>query len=189
MAISVKHLVRKPGALPAAITGFAAAVVMIGQQVINTVIYWVPATAVVDFTMAPPVAQALLSGAQVGIPFGIGMFLSLWIVAPIAEELRVGHVISRSVLAAGIGSTLVFVSLGLGAIFGAITIPGTFFGNSFPLDAFDQTLALSGLGFALTNALATFITNLPLGVLGGVLLWTWRKSHPPEHPLSGLIDL
>jgi hypothetical protein len=25
-------------------------------------------------------------------------------------------------------------------------------------------------------------------VLAGILLWLWRKDHPPRRPLSGVID-
>ena len=48
--------------------------------------------------------------------------------------------------------------------------------------------AVDGLMRSLQSALGTFVSNLPLGVLAGVLLWVWRKDNPPRKPLSGLID-
>ena len=122
------------------------------------------------------------------MPFAVGFFLSLWIVAPIAEELRLPHVIARAVLATGIASSVLFIVLAVVGVVGAFVWQGAVFGQSFPLVGFDGDGAVGGLTRALTGALTAFVSTLPLGVLAGVLLWLWRKDHPPRHPLSGLID-
>ncbi|WP_309615165.1 hypothetical protein, partial [Salinibacterium sp.] len=60
--------------------------------------------------------------------------------------------------------------------------------NSFP-NPFDGDGAAQGLLRALSSAIITFIAQLPLGVLAGILLWIWRKDHPPKRPLEGIIDV
>lgn len=45
------------------------------------------------------------------------------------------------------------------------------------------------LGASLIQALSGLIVLLPLGVLGGVLLWVRRTAKPSEHHIEGLIDV
>jgi hypothetical protein len=154
-----------------------AAVDMIDRSPFSESFVWT-ASQPPSFALVSPLARMLLTC----LPFVIGYFLGLWLVAPIAEELRVGHVITRAVLATGIGATLWFIAV---AVAGVILVMVPSLGD----------LAISGfasvpvqLGYALEDALSGFIGLLPLGVLSGVLLWLWRKDHAPRHPLSGLID-
>lgn len=189
MTISVKRLVRTHGALVSAVTAASVGVAIVVQSLAQTLVGWVGILGQVDGNSGNPVGYALSSSLLTAIPFAIGFFLSLWLVAPIAEELRVGHVITRAVLATGIGATLVFIVLAVLAITGAFSVTGTLFGNTFPGPVFDGGLAAGSLGRALSSAVLTFVGLLPLGVLAGVLLWVWRKDHPPKHPLAGMIDL
>ena len=181
----MKKLVRRHGALVSGVTAVSIGLAIVIKQLLQAFISW---TSLLPYgsgdILTPTASHALV----IALPFAAGFFLSLWIVAPIAEELRVPHVITRAVLATGIGATLVFVVLAVLAILGAFSTSGTLFGNSFPSPTFDGFLAASGLGHALTNALLAFVELVPLGVLAGVLLWLWRKDHAPRHPLSGLID-
>ena len=190
MAISVKQLVRRHGALVSAVTALwvtlAVVLLRLAGGAHPLAVY--PALASAPRPPPYPFLAALAAAALGAVPFGIGFFLSLWLVAPIAEELRVGHVITRAVLATGIGATVAFIVYAVFALLGALTFTGALFANSFPVPAFDGATAAGALADALTGALLTLVKLLPLGVLAGVLLWLWRKDHPPRHPLSGFID-
>lgn len=169
MQIPVKRMLRTRGALVAAVTALAVGLtILVGRVLLALVRLLEPPTAT-----TPIVAWFALATI---LPFTVGYFLALWVIAPITHELRVGHVITRSMLATGVGATLWFVTLGL---IGAITMMSI----GAPGEIAPQ------LGYALASALTALITLLPLGVLGGVLQWVWRTGHPSEHHIEGLIDV
>ncbi|MEO6826421.1 MAG: hypothetical protein ABI255_09085 [Microbacteriaceae bacterium] len=183
MALTIKQILRRHGAFVAAVTAVAVGVAILLQDLVQGligVVAW--GTGNSDF-FAATIGYGLLTA----LPFAIGYFISLWIIAPIAEELRIGHVVTRAILATGVGATVMFIVLAALAITGAFSIPGSLFANSLG-GIFNFDAATGGLARALTSALTALVGLLPLGVLGGVLLWLWRKDHPPRHPLSGLID-
>ena len=182
MALTVKQLVNRHGAFVSAVTALSVFGVLMIQQVLQFAINAVsfPEMLQYGFSFVPYLIVA--------IPFAIGFFVSLWIIGPIAEELRIPHVITRAILATGVASTVVFIVLAVTGLFGSVYFDGYLFANSFHAPRFDGSVAVNALGRALTSAGLTFVTTLPLGVLAGVLLWLWRKDHPPKHPLSGLID-
>ena len=185
MALTVKQLVNRHGAFVSAVTAALVAATIVALRLLEFFVGWLSALSAGQAAFSLfPLVQVLL----VAVPFGIGFFVSLWIVAPIAEELRLPHVVTRAILATGVASTVVFVVLAIVGILSAFSWEGAIFGQSFPTTRFDGGGAVGALGRALTSALLTFISTLPLGVLAGVLLWIWRKDHPPRKPLSGLID-
>ncbi|MEQ1737672.1 MAG: hypothetical protein ABL886_14860, partial [Rhodoglobus sp.] len=108
------------------------------------------------------------------LPFTVGYFLALWLVAPITEALGVGHTVTRAILATGIGATLWFVVLG---VLGVLRVAST------------PDLIGTQLGLALMEALTGLVVLLPLGVLGGVFQWVWRGANPAPHHIEGLIDV
>ena len=122
------------------------------------------------------------------LPFAVGFFLSLWIVAPVSERLTLAPVITRSILATGIGATVWFIVTAVVGIISTVAFDRPIFSNSFPqlegLDGIPHALA-----WALQGAIMALVTNLPLGVLAGVLLWHWRKANPPKFHVEGLIDV
>ncbi len=118
------------------------------------------------------------------LPFSIGYFLGLWVVAPITEQLRVGHVVARAVVATGIGATLWFIVLGLIGVVRAVVSTPEILGI-----AASQLLVAGQLGYALQEALTGFIALLPIGVLGAVFLWLWRSANPAPHHIEGFIDV
>ena len=190
MALPLTQLVRRHGAFVSAVTASAVALVIVLQHALSALVSsWQAIPYLSEGASFISPGFVLGSAALTAIPFGVGFFVSLWLIAPIAEELGLPHVATRAILATGVGATVVFVVHGVLAILGAFSFGGALFGNSFPFPTFDGGGALFGLGTALTTAILTFISTLPLGVLAGVLLWHWRKDHPPRHPLSGLIDL
>lgn len=121
-----------------------------------------------------------LTGA---LPYGIGVFLSLWLLAPVAAELRVAHVVSRALLAAAAGGVLTVVVAVSAALVGAAR-------GLFPGLRFADVAGQLGSGFAtgLQHALMTVIDLLPLTVLVAILLWSWLTRHPNRHPVAGLLD-
>ena len=191
--IDVKKLLRRHGALVSAVTAGALTAFLFLQETLSTLISWVGALPYLSseygsFALSP-FGPALWPTLALAVSFGLGFFVSLWLVAPIAEELRVGHVITRAVLATGIASTLVFIVFSIAGLIGAFSPSGgSLAGFEFPWPRFSGDTAVLALGRALETALQTLVGMLPLGVLAGVLLWLWRKDHPPKHPLSGYID-
>ena len=125
--------------------------------------------------------HALLTRAA---PCAVGSVLALWVVAPITEQLGIGHVITRAILATGIGATLWFVVLGLTGVVTAVSATSDVLGI-----AASPGLIGAQLGYALQQALTGLVVLLPLGVLGGVLQWVWRTAHPAPHHIEGLIDV
>jgi hypothetical protein len=185
MPLTVKQLVRRHGALVAAVTALAVGATMVLIDIVSWVIGFISVAPYLD---GQPYAIDVAGLILRSFPFALGFFLSLWIIAPIAEELGIAHVITRAVLATGVGSTVTFIALAIVAILESFSWTGAIFGQSFPLVGLDGGYAVGGLGRSLTGALLLLVQSLPLGVLAGVLLWLWRKDHPPKQPLSGLID-
>ena len=182
----MKKLVRRHGAGVAAVTaaGIAAYLVLAGLAV-DFVSFLVTASIYPDAGIfTPNLARTFLFA----FAFALGYFVCLWVIAPIAAELRVGHVITRAFLATGVGATLVFVAYAILAVTSSFSFVGAIFGSTFPQVGFEGNAAMAGLGVALSTAFSALVAQLPLGVLGGVLLWLWRQEHAPKHPLSGLID-
>ena len=122
------------------------------------------------------------------LPFAIGVFLSLWLIAPVASDLRLFHVLTRSLLAAGIGAVLAIIVSVVAALFGAFSYSAAFSSNVFGNVGYDLSGALSRMGFALGNGLTLFATGLPIVVLACVLLWIWLERHPRGHSVSGFLD-
>ncbi|MBX3100153.1 MAG: hypothetical protein KF761_11310 [Salinibacterium sp.] len=181
MALTVKQLVKRHGAFVSAMTALFVGAALIVQRLFEILI---ASLHVYGQQFGVGLWQILLPA----LPFAFGFFVSLWIVAPIAEELRIPHVVTRAVMATGVASTVVFIVLTVVGLATAVSFDGYLFGQSFPAMRFDGSWAINAIVSALTNAALTFVSTLPLGVLAGVLLWIWRKDHPPRHPLSGLID-
>jgi len=165
LQIPVKRMLRTRGALVAAVTALAVGLTILAGRLLLALVQ----------LLEPPTATFGLALATI-LPYTAGYFLALWVIAPITHELRVGHVITRSILATGVGATLWFVSLGVIATIAMLSIGA-------PGEIAPQ------LGHALASALTALITLLPLGVLGGVLQWVWRTAHPSGHHIEGLIDV
>ncbi|MEO6942784.1 MAG: hypothetical protein ABI238_04605 [Terrimesophilobacter sp.] len=169
----------------------AAALIVLGVQVIQQIL-----SALLYGGLM--MAQGSVSGGAFGVvwgivfgslPFVIGVFLSLWLLAPVAAELRLAHVITRSLLATAMGAVAVFVVMAIGSLFSNFNeSAGLVFGWASGL----LSTVSSNFGWALSNAvlgaLGTAIALIPLTVLAGILLWIWLREHPAQHPVAGLID-
>lgn len=130
----------------------------------------------------------LVDSLTTSLPFAVGVLLSLWQVAPIGPELRLAHVVTRTLLASAVGTFCVIVVVVLLGLLGALAGVGPWFANSFP----DLGSAFGGFWFAALNGVAGALRGLvqysPIVVLGGVLLWGWLQRHPLKHDVSGTLD-
>ncbi len=173
----------------------AAALIVLGaqvaQQILSTAVY--AGLALTQSNGQDVLSQlfpAYLWGLILGVlPFAIGVFLSLWLLAPVAAELHIAHVITRSLLAVAGGAVIVFLVQLVGMLFQSFDrSAGLVFGWA---SGFFSTLS-SNADWAFSNslyvALSTAINLIPLTVLAGVLLWIWLRAHPAKHEVSGLID-
>lgn len=123
------------------------------------------------------------------LPFVIGVFLSLWLLAPVAAELHIGHVITRSLLAVLMGAVVIFlVQFSTGLLGQVSDSQGLVFGWASAVFGSVVSSFGSALSNAVLSALGTAISMIPLTVLAGVLLWVWLREHPVKHPVAGLID-
>ncbi len=184
---TLKRMLRTRGALAAAVTTGGVAAYIVAKDLVSAAVTTIsiPPEYLGDYTWFAYFGYGFLASV---VPFLVGFFLSLWVVAPVAEALGLGHVIARSILAVGIGSTLAFVIRAIADIIGSITIEGFLFANSFPGVGFGSGIPFY-LGSSLQGAVTLFVTVLPLGVLAGILLWHWRKANPPSFHVEGLIDV
>ena len=188
MALTMKQIVNRHGAFVSAVTAACVGAAILLQNILQGMVTWIAYIPQADVAQLHWFGDVIPNAFLTALPFAVGFFLSLWLLAPIAEELRVPHVVTRSVLATGIGVTLFFVVQAIRALVSAVNGGGPWFGNSMVWPSFDGGSAVSGLAGALSGSILFFIAILPLGILAGVLLWLWRKDHPPKRPLSGLID-
>jgi hypothetical protein len=116
------------------------------------------------------------------LPFAVGVLLSLWFVAPLAAELRLFHVLTRSLLAAAIGAVLVIlVQVG-------IAVYESFHGPLGNMTGISELQAFGGALNGLIAGVRTFVYWTPIVLLSGVLLWIWLDRHPSKHAVAGMID-
>ncbi|CAN5302760.1 hypothetical protein BH11ACT4_BH11ACT4_10610 [soil metagenome] len=169
-------------AFGSAVTALGVAVAITALLLLRTGIWLAVALQVPSGDM---VASVLGSALLTAVPFGIGFFVCLWIVAPITAQLTIGHVITRAALATVFGAIAVFVTTALLAVLGAFGVAGPLFGNSLG-GFFDAGTAQFGLSQALNGGLGALVEQLALGVLAGVLLWLWMTGQRPRHPVESV---
>jgi len=122
------------------------------------------------------------------LPFAFGFFVSLWILAPISDELELRFVIARGVLAGALGFVIVAVT---GIVLAFVTTvegggTGSTLGYSWPWEQF------GGFGAQVLTVVAAslghFVSFLPHVILAAVLLWHWLRTHERSHSVSGILD-
>jgi hypothetical protein len=119
----------------------------------------------------------------VSVPFGVGVLLGFWFIAPVAAELRLAHVITRSLLAAVAGAILVFLTTTV--VEGVATVQALIEQGALSRLGDDTVRTL---GVALAIAAQGFVSATPLVILAGILLWNWVERHPSRHPIAGIVD-
>ena len=123
-----------------------------------------------------------------GLPLALGVFLSLYLIAPVLAEHRMAQVVARSFAAAGIGAAAVFVASFLAELMRPLS-EVNWFANS--LNGLAGALAQSGnyaIVSAAGQAINSFIDAAPVVVLAGVCLWFWLTKRPAQHPAEGILD-
>ena len=168
--------------LPAVVV--AASVVLFGMVkiLVNAVVFSASSIAQSGVRQGFELFSALVSPLQLWVlfPLGLGVFVCLWLLAPITSELHLSAVIVRSLLAVVSGLIVTFLAqlvLGMQSWF----FNAQFFGNSSN-QAVESFFANGGdvLPMAVQTAVGTGLDALPLVVLAAVLTWSWLVRHPPR---------
>lgn len=166
-------------ALPALVV--AASVVLFGMAklLVGAIVFSVASLAQSGAQQGFEFLSMLLSPLQLWVllPLGLGVFACLWLLTPLAAELRLSVVIARSLLAVASGLIVVFLAqllLGMQSWFASTQ----FFGNSSN-QAVESFFADGGsvLPIAIQTAIGAGLDALPVVVLAVVLTWSWLVRH------------
>lgn len=191
MSRTLVSLARRRGRLPALVAALAIAVVLVALRTLNELLSWAAISALTPQASGAATTNGLYelettSGFSVdrvvdylpeALPFALGVFLGLWLIAPLADELTLPFVFTRGGLATAAGAVLVILAQLVLAVVAAV-VGGSFDGGGFVRDA---TLA------ALTGG-SSFVNYLIPVLFASVLLWLWLRAHPRDYAVSGLID-
>ncbi|CAN5376325.1 hypothetical protein BH09ACT4_BH09ACT4_22260 [soil metagenome] len=178
--VAVTALTR-PGIGSALLAGLGVYMVLVGQAVLNTFAFIATDDSHSQdvwgfFVLILRAGLPVTLGAP--LPFAIGVVLSFWQLAPVVPQLRMAHVVTRSLLAAVVGAVATFLIGVLVALFvGADAI----LGNPH------KTLAAS-VHQVLPGALSLLIAGLVVVPLAALLLWGWLQAHPPKRTAAGVLD-
>jgi len=186
MSETITKAMRRPGVVPAALTGFGVLAVLLAigfvQGVFSALSLLATASITQDYTGQIWFGQ-LVSSLTGPLPFAVGVFFCLWQVAPIAPALRLAHVVTRSSLAALLGGAVMWIVLWAAQV---VVDAGSF------APEFRGAIVFGKLGpdalQAAFRALATTAGYLPVAVLAGILLWGWLQRHPSDKPVHGALD-
>ena len=184
MSATITRLAKKRGRVPALVTAAGMAALLLLQGVLSSLAGWISAQLYArvsfgaeSFDPSPWSFGSLLDPfLQSTLPFAIGVFISLWLIAPIAAELTLPFVITRTLLASAAGALLVL-------IVAVVVDLVAFLRLGFDIHGFAHSVIV-----AISQGVGIFITTTPVVVLAGVLLWLWLRDHPREYAVSGLID-
>ncbi|HAM27410.1 MAG TPA: hypothetical protein DCP11_12115 [Microbacteriaceae bacterium] len=127
-------------------------------------------------------------GQQVGtvyVSFSVGVLVGLWFIAPVAAELRLAHVITRSALASAVGAVFAFLAV---VVVSAVVLASEGLMGQAIFSRLTGESMLHALGAAFGTAGQEFVSATPLVILVGILLWNWLDRHPSKHHVSGIID-
>lgn len=172
------------GLIVAAVTSLIVFGAILAQQVLSALISLATVPAGSSSFLPLVIEQETVTALTGSLPLSVGLFLSLWQLAPIGAELRLAHVLTRALLASGIGSALVaFVWLVVSGVEAA--------GRLFDPEAAEFALfAFGSAAFAgVQRAGLAFVATTPLILLAGVLLWLWLREHSRDYDVTGMLDL
>lgn len=171
MSAQLTRLAKKRGRLPALVAALALAVLLALQQFFGAVVSVVFGS----FEFQPTPDQLLVFI----LPVSLGVFLSLWVVAPISHELTVRFVLTRAGLASAAGALVLILFQTVYGLLQAF-VPGS---RIVDFELFGHNTLV-----AVVAGASTFIFYTPVVMLAGVLLWLWLRDHPRDYEVAGLID-
>lgn len=177
-----RRVVRQRGFVVALITAASVLVVLVAQNVLTNTFGYLALLS--SGTLSGQHWNFLLSprAFTLDVAFAAGVLVGLWFIAPVASDLRLFHVITRSLLATIVGAVVAgVIDLGIG-LFDA------FVGPLGAMTGFNGHAAVVASGRAIATAGDYFISEVPLVILAGVLLWIWLERHPRNHQVAGFID-
>lgn len=171
MSRTLVSLARRRGRLPALVAALGIALaLLVGRTLTELVALAAPGGHGFSW-------QVIVDYLPLALPFALGVFLGLWLIAPLADELTLPFVFTRGGLAAGAGAILVIVAHLVIAVVEAVS-PGPFDGEQLARDSL----------LAVLTGVSSFIDCLVLVLFASVLLWLWLRAHPRDYAVSGLID-
>ena len=180
---TVRELARTPGPVGPLVVALGVT----GWLLARPLLQWVVPYPAYPTGFEPEMFVTVVLGLVPTVLFGLGLFLGLWLIAPISHELDLRHVVTRSLLALGVATTVYFVVVTVVSGFGSrsvctdecVTGPIQWLGRSLP------ELILWGLRDGLMHA----VLALPAVLLGGILLWMRRRARPLDVQVQGIIDV
>jgi hypothetical protein len=187
--VAVTALTR-PGVGSALLAALGVYIVLAARSILGTIAFVVTdptysqdAGAYLGLLMRGALPTAL--GAS--LPFALGVFIAFWQLAPVSPQLRMAHVVTRSLLAALIGAVATFV---IGFLVAVVlnftqTDPGLVLSGG--ADAFARNLG-DALQSVLPGTLNILLDGLIVVPLAALLLWGWQHSHPPKTAPKGALD-
>ncbi len=185
MSYIAHRVTRQHGFLAAFVSAVVVFAILVAQTVLN---FLVSSLSYLGSGSQHSIQWWSYSGLQliaVCLPFAIGVLLSLWFIAPIAPELHVAHVITRSILASAVGAVLAVLVAIVASLVGLVS-SGLM--SHFMSTRFDGHTWVVILGSGLGAGGQQFVSSTPLVILVGVLLWVWLERHPSKHAVSGIVD-
>lgn len=185
---TVRRLARTPGPVGPLIVALGVTGWLIALHLVE----WIP-QAVARSGSAPwPLP---LESIVADLIIGIAVFLGFWVVAPIAHELDLRHVLTRSVLVTGIAASVAWI---VGVVRDLVvtlltctapSLVGLEDGQCLPFGLWVGQALPATLGFGVLHALAFAVLAAPAVLLGGILLWMRRRARPLDVQVSGIIDV
>lgn len=130
------------------------------------------------------VTMLLLWVPSTGLPFATGIFLVLWLVAPLRRSHPLAQVVVRGLVASVAGGVLVLIAHTMFAVARGFELSGSLFGARFPA-RYDASVVVNELGVAVQAAVSTWVGAVPLVVLAVVLHWLWRRGRREPMPGTG----
>ena len=195
MSARMLQLARRQGRLPALVAALGIAVYLVVKSIISILVDWAINGA---YAAVTPTENRLDFGPFFGglpqqllltvLPFCLGIFLGLWLIAPLAEQLTLAFVLTRGALAAAAGSILVLVVNFFAALVGALARLTDSGNLRFENQIFDVAGFLQGTLAAIGTSAGMFIAEVVAVLFASVLLWLWLREHPRDYEVSGLID-
>ena len=187
--VAVKALTR-PGIGSALLAGLGVYLVLVLQRLLGTVadvVGSVPWNQDVGGYIARIIPNDLPATLGAPLPFALGVVFAFWQLAPVVPQLRMAHVVTRSILAALVGAAAALVIGGLVALIANYTAWDAYyqFGtgpSGFLRAAYDAAHVVVP---ATLRLLAVGLVVVPLAAL---LLWGWQQSHPPKTAPKGALD-